>query len=161
MFNIGLGEMVLLVLIGLLVFGPEKLPKAIADGMRMVRQLRDLAANARRDLSDAAGIDLESANGLVNDLRDLHPRRLVGGLLDDVNTATAPSLDVVRSQGDLIRRTTQTAGTAIPSTSNGTSAVQAPHPGTAAPTAPASGAVPPPGHAADAVGRPGYDPDVT
>ena len=83
MFDIGIGEIAVLAIIGLLVFGPEKLPKAAADAARMLRQVRGMAAGARRDLAESAGLDLSEAVDTVRSLQDLHPRRLAAGLLDD------------------------------------------------------------------------------
>lgn len=83
MFDIGIGEIMILAVIGLLVFGPEKLPKAAADAARMLRNVRAMAANARKDLADSAGLDMSEAADAVRGLADLHPRRLVNGILTD------------------------------------------------------------------------------
>jgi sec-independent protein translocase protein TatB len=83
MFDIGIGEIAILAVIGLLVFGPEKLPKAAADAARMLRQVRGMAANARKDLADSAGVDFTEAIDSVRGLSDLHPRNLAAGFLSD------------------------------------------------------------------------------
>jgi Tat protein translocase TatB subunit len=82
--DIGLGEIIVIVVIALLVFGPDRLPKVAADAARMLRQLRVMAASARKDLVDAAGLedDGEMAQ-TVRDLRDLDPRRAMQGVLTD------------------------------------------------------------------------------
>jgi sec-independent protein translocase protein TatB len=64
--NIGGWEMIVLILVGLFIFGPDKLPKAISDGVRMLRQLREMARNATGDLSRELGTDIQ--------LEDLHPK---------------------------------------------------------------------------------------
>src|SRR3712207_7174180 len=64
--NIGGWELIVLVLVGLFIFGPDKLPKAISDGLRMLRQLREMARNATGDLSRELGTDIQ--------LEDLHPK---------------------------------------------------------------------------------------
>ena len=38
--NLNLWEIIVLALLALFIFGPERLPKVIADGMRMLRNLR-------------------------------------------------------------------------------------------------------------------------
>lgn len=91
MFDIGLGEILLLGVVGLLVFGPDRLPKAAADAGRWVRTLREMAAGARKDIVDSAGIDLDETLGTVRELRDLHPRRLASGLLSDERPGAAPT----------------------------------------------------------------------
>ena len=87
MFDIGIGELVLLAAVGLFVFGPDRLPKAAADAGRWMRQLRGMAANARQDLAESAGVDLTETMDAVKELRDLHPRRIATSLLSDDATA--------------------------------------------------------------------------
>lgn len=82
MFDIGLGEIMVIAVIGLLVFGPERLPRAAADAAKWLRQIRGMASGARKELADSAGLDLTDAVDTVKDLRDLHPRRLAASLLD-------------------------------------------------------------------------------
>ena len=62
-------KLLVLVLLGLFIFGPDKLPKAIADGVRMLRNLRDMARNATSDLSRELGTDIQ--------LEDLNPKTLI------------------------------------------------------------------------------------
>ena len=90
MFDIGIGEIIVIGVIGLLVFGPEKLPRAAADATKWLRQIRGMATGARKELADSAGLDLSDAVDTVKDLRDLHPRRLAASLLEDPDDA-APS----------------------------------------------------------------------
>ena len=42
--DIGLGEVVVMAILALLIFGPERLPKVAADAGRLLRQVRELAA---------------------------------------------------------------------------------------------------------------------
>jgi sec-independent protein translocase protein TatB len=67
--NLGGWELIALVLLGLFLFGPDRLPKVIGDGVRMIRQLRDMARNATSDLSRELGTDIK--------LEDLNPRAFV------------------------------------------------------------------------------------
>jgi sec-independent protein translocase protein TatB len=64
--NIGGWELIVIVLVGLFIFGPDKLPKAISDGLRMLRTVRDMARNATGDLSRELGTTVE--------LEDLNPK---------------------------------------------------------------------------------------
>jgi sec-independent protein translocase protein TatB len=103
--DIGLGEIIVIVVIALLVFGPDRLPKVAADAARTLRQVRQMAASARKDLVDAAGLedDAEMAQA-VRDLRDLDPRRAMQGVLSDdpaagAPTATAPTSNRVAPTG--------------------------------------------------------------
>lgn len=83
MFDIGIGELLALAVLGLIVFGPEKLPKAAADAGRWARQIRQMASSARQEIADSAGIDLNETMGGLKEFRDLHPRRLAAGIFDD------------------------------------------------------------------------------
>lgn len=90
MFDVGIGELLALAVIGLLVFGPDRLPKAAADAGKWARQLRQMAANAKKDLADSAGVDLAGTFDSVKSLGDLHPRKLVNTLWDDDEPAAQP-----------------------------------------------------------------------
>jgi sec-independent protein translocase protein TatB len=70
--NLGWQELVLLAVLGLVIFGPERLPKAASDAAKMMRQLRDMARGAASDLRAELGPELAEL-----DLRGLHPRRFV------------------------------------------------------------------------------------
>lgn len=72
MFGIGLPELVVIALVGMLVLGPDRLPEVAKQAGQMIRQLRRVARNARDDLREELGpeyADLE--------LRDLDPRTIV------------------------------------------------------------------------------------
>ena len=66
--NLNGWEIVALLLVALLIFG-ERLPKVIADGLRMLRGLRSMAQNATTDLSRELGTDIQ--------LQDLHPKAFI------------------------------------------------------------------------------------
>ena len=51
MFDIGFSELVLLMLVGLVVLGPKRLPVAIRTVMGWVKTIRGLAAKSRRQRS--------------------------------------------------------------------------------------------------------------
>ncbi|PZF97106.1 preprotein translocase subunit TatB [Micromonospora deserti] len=57
-----------LLLLALLIFG-DRLPAVISDGLRMVRNLRNMARNATSDLSRELGTDIQ--------LEDLHPKAFI------------------------------------------------------------------------------------
>jgi sec-independent protein translocase protein TatB len=66
--NLNGWEFAALLLIALLIFG-DKLPKVIGDGMRMLRNLRNMATNATGDLSRELGTEIS--------LEDLNPKTFV------------------------------------------------------------------------------------
>ncbi|PZF97268.1 preprotein translocase subunit TatB, partial [Micromonospora endophytica] len=66
--NLNVWEVGALLLLALLIFG-DRLPAVIADGLRMVRNLRTMARNATTDLSKELGTDIQ--------LEDLHPKAFI------------------------------------------------------------------------------------
>jgi sec-independent protein translocase protein TatB len=58
--------LIVVVLAGLFIIGPERLPKVISDTMRFLRSIRTMARNATNDLSRELGTTIE--------LEDLHPK---------------------------------------------------------------------------------------
>ncbi|GIJ25781.1 hypothetical protein Vqi01_09430 [Micromonospora qiuiae] len=66
--NLNVWEVGALLLLALLIFG-DRLPAVIADGLRMVRNLRAMARNATSDLSKELGTDIQ--------LEDLHPKAFI------------------------------------------------------------------------------------
>ncbi|XTZ15739.1 preprotein translocase subunit TatB [Micromonospora echinospora] len=66
--NLGAFEVGALLLLALLIFG-DRLPTVIGDGLRMVRNLRNMARNATTDLSRELGTDIQ--------LEDLHPKAFI------------------------------------------------------------------------------------
>lgn len=96
LFDIGPGEFLVIAIVAVLIVGPERLPKMVAEGVRWLRVLRDQAANARREIVSAADFDPAITDELrrsVNDIAELHPKRLAASFLTDVADAapaTAP-----------------------------------------------------------------------
>lgn|SRR5690349_21594800 len=69
MFGVGLPELAVILVVGILVFGPDKLPDYARQAGRMVRQLRNLAQSAQNDLRNELGPEYADLK-----LTDLDPR---------------------------------------------------------------------------------------
>ena len=69
--NIGWPEILVLVVAGLFILGPERLPEAAAWIGRTVRQVKDYATGARDNLKKEMGSDFEHLQQPLNDLRSL------------------------------------------------------------------------------------------
>jgi len=68
MFNINGWELVLLAILFLVLFGPDRLPSVVVDIARVIRQLRAAADAATADLTrefQAAARDIESAKRTI------------------------------------------------------------------------------------------------
>lgn len=86
MFDIGLEKLVLLLLLALIIFGPDQLPRVTRQAAETLRRLRSLATDATSEIK--AGLGPEYAD---LDLADLHPRRFVQKhLLDALDDDRAP-----------------------------------------------------------------------
>ena len=67
MFGLGLGEVAIILVVALIVFGPDKLPEMAKQAASFVRDMRKMVANARRDISvsiEDLGIDEEDLRTL-------------------------------------------------------------------------------------------------
>lgn len=78
--NVGWGEMLLLVVVGLVVLGPERLPGAIQWSANTIRQARDYLSGATRDLREELGPEFEDLRQPINEiqkLRGMTPRAAI------------------------------------------------------------------------------------
>lgn len=84
--NVGWGEMLVLVVVGLVILGPERLPGAIRWTAGALRQARDYVTSATDQLRDEMGPefeDLRAPLGELQKLRGMTPRAaLTKHLLD-------------------------------------------------------------------------------
>ena len=77
MLDVNGWELILLVVVGILVLGPERLPEYAGKLANMVRQVRNLATNARTQLKDQMGPEFEDVDWRQFDPRQYDPRRIV------------------------------------------------------------------------------------
>lgn len=83
MFNLGPFEIGVLLIVALVVFGPDKLPTLAKDAARMLRSLRDMAQGARTQLRDELGPEFGNL-----DIRSFNPRTaLQKAIFDDDDDA--------------------------------------------------------------------------
>lgn len=71
-FDMGPMEIVALVVLAVLVFGPDKLPKLISDAMAMLRKVREFSDSAKADIRKELGPEYEDF-----EFEDLHPKNFV------------------------------------------------------------------------------------
>ena len=96
-FDMGIGELLIIGVVGLIVFGPERLPKVAAQAAQFLRQLKDQATIAKTSIIEAADID----ESTLRDLRDLDPRRAlrdVASPLDEVRKMATDSVKLEPSR---------------------------------------------------------------
>ncbi len=83
MMDVGLPEFMVLAIVAIFVFGPDKLPEVARQAAKLLRSARATLSSARTQLSDELGPEFSNL-----DLSDLNPRSLVkkhllDGLDDD------------------------------------------------------------------------------
>jgi len=85
-FDVGLGEIALLLFAALFIFGPDRLPQVVQQGSRLLRQLREMAAGARSELSDALGPELTDLDIVKSlGLHELDPRSTIQRFVAEVD----------------------------------------------------------------------------
>ncbi len=101
--SIGWGEIVVLALGALFIFGPERLPGLAKEAAAGLKRLRTAITGVREQVSESLGEDLPELRDL--DLRKYHPKTFIRSqLLDDDaptvhrGTATVPAPPVARSR---------------------------------------------------------------
>ncbi len=78
-FDIGPLELVAIVLLAVIIFGPDKLPKLIQDVSRMIRKLREFSDSAKEDIRKELGPEFKDF-----EFEDLNPKTFVRkNLLDN------------------------------------------------------------------------------
>ncbi|WP_345616998.1 sec-independent translocase [Streptomyces ziwulingensis] len=79
MFNdIGPLELITLVVLAVLVFGPDKLPKVIQDVTRTIRKIREFSESAKQDIRQELGPEFKDF-----EFEDLNPKTFIRKQLDN------------------------------------------------------------------------------
>ncbi|MFJ6932342.1 sec-independent translocase [Streptomyces nigra] len=79
MFNdIGPLELVTLIVLAVLVFGPDKLPKVIQDVTRTIRKIREFSEGAKQDIRKELGPEFKDF-----EFEDLNPKTFIRKQLDN------------------------------------------------------------------------------
>ncbi|WP_291476456.1 Sec-independent protein translocase protein TatB [Corynebacterium sp.] len=141
--SVGWGEVLVLVIVGIIVVGPERLPRIITDIKAMIHAARGAISSAKEELGDDFKEDFEDFRkplSQINDMRRMGARGLVSkALLDDdpeffrdIEASARGVSDAVTGSGE----TTSAAGRQAPAPSAPAPATP-PAPSPAAPAGPA------------------------
>ena len=113
-------EFVLLLVIAVILFGPERLPDLARKAARLLRYLRTVAGNAQQQLSKELGPEFENV-----DFRDLNPRTLVQKhLVDEVDPIITDVKSEVSDAGKTIKNSSTEISETIRSADSGSGAKQ-------------------------------------
>lgn len=84
MFGINGSEFFILLIIGILVIGPQRLPEYTQKLANLVKEVRRMASGAREQIKEEVGIDIDDVDWKKYDPRQYDPRRIIKeALLDD------------------------------------------------------------------------------
>jgi sec-independent protein translocase protein TatB len=75
--DIGPLELVTLIVLAVLVFGPDKLPKVIQDVTRTIRKIREFSESAKQDIRQELGPEFKDF-----EFEDLNPKTFIRKQLD-------------------------------------------------------------------------------
>ncbi|GAA3282272.1 Sec-independent protein translocase TatB [Paenarthrobacter aurescens] len=90
MLGINGPEFILLLIIGVLVIGPSRLPEYTQKLANLVKEVRRMASGAREQIKEEVGIDIDEVDWKKYDPRQYDPRRIIkDALLDDDKPVSA------------------------------------------------------------------------
>ena len=102
-------EFVLLLVLAIILFGPERLPELARKAARVLRYVRTMAGTAQEQLSKELGPGFEDL-----DLRDLNPRTFVQKhLMDDVDPIIADVKSEITDVGSTVKGSQSDVAAAI------------------------------------------------
>lgn len=114
MFDIGFGELLLVLVIGLVVLGPERLPVAVRTVTGWIRTLRSLATTVQNELSQELKLQ-ELQNSLKKaeeaGLKDISPE--LQASMDELKDAAASMQRGYQQANDTVAKTVDTAKTVL------------------------------------------------
>jgi len=83
-------EFILLLIIGVLVIGPSRLPEYTQKLANLVKEVRRMASGAREQIKEEVGIDIDEVDWKKYDPRQYDPRRIIkDALLEDDKPVSA------------------------------------------------------------------------
>ncbi|MFK3734925.1 sec-independent translocase [Streptomyces sp. NPDC088090] len=100
--DIGALELVTLVVLAVLVFGPDKLPKVVQDVSRFIRKIREFSDSAKEDIRSELGPDFKDF-----EFEDLNPKTFIRKQLD--GNEDLSELKELRSTFDLRKEMNEVA----------------------------------------------------
>lgn len=96
MFGVGPAELIVIAVVALVVFGPDRLPEFARQAGRLVRQLRDLAKGAQDSLRQELGPEYADLK-----LTDLDPRQAIRKHILEAMEDDDPASSLARTTASL------------------------------------------------------------
>lgn len=102
MFGINGPEFLILLIIGVIVIGPSRLPEYTRKLANLVKELRRMASGAREQIKEEVGIDIDEVDWKKYDPRQYDPRRIIKeALLDDDTKPVSAGAPVAAVAADM------------------------------------------------------------
>lgn len=96
--DVGIGEILLLAVVAVIVFGPERLPELARKAAHLLHYVRNLAGQAQDQLKDELGPEFSNV-----DFKDLNPKQFIKKhLLDEVDPIVADVKAELQSGADTV-----------------------------------------------------------
>lgn len=90
MFGINGPEFIVLLIIGVLIIGPSRLPEYTQKLANLVKEVRRMASGAREQIKEEVGIDIDDVDWKKYDPRQYDPRRIIkDALFEDESKAVS------------------------------------------------------------------------
>lgn len=119
-FNIGVGEMIVIAIIGLLVFGPERLPEVMRQVAKVTKQIQALSSEFNKALQES----LQEIESPVNETREIVKRNLEEARA----TITETEQHIKNTENELAGELASILGTDLMETPPATSPYETPPP---------------------------------
>ena len=91
MFNIGGGELLGLLVLGMILIGPDRMPSVAADAARFLVKLKNMAQSATNELKENLGQGYEDLQ-----VKDLHPKTFIKKHLNEVIEENASAVKEIK-----------------------------------------------------------------
>ncbi len=105
-FGINGGELIILIVLALLLLGPEKIPEYLRKLREWVHKARLLAEGAKEQFKEETGTDFDEVDWKKYDPRQYDPRRVIREALsepiDDLETSLQDARSTVQEAADTV-----------------------------------------------------------
>lgn len=91
MLGINGSELIILIVIALVVLGPEKLPEYTRSLTQWIRRMRDMAEGAKTQFKEETGTDFDEVDWRKYDPRQYDPRRIIREALSEPVGGSSPA----------------------------------------------------------------------
>ena len=104
MFGISGGEAILILVVAMVIIGPERLPEYAEKLKELIKSLKRYATGAKDDLRETLGPEFSDVDWRKLDPRQYDPRVIVREALMEEDEPEAPAYQAASASGPMTRR---------------------------------------------------------